>query len=254
VWQNGTMNRRIRAVSLFMAAVLGSCARQPAVKVVAADEGPGLIEGTVLYEDRRPVKGATVSAFPLDRALAAKVPSADTDELGHFEISHLWLGEFAVTAKKEDEGYPDTNSGFYSDNKIAPITLSLSHPSATDTILLGPKAGILVGTVADAVTGAPLDPCVDFHRASDPNIFLSGTGLVNAKYRVLVPSDRDVIMKIWHEGYLPWYYPGTTHKSGAKPLLLKSGEERTLHIRLQPGNDASDAGCITSLCFPHCRP
>ncbi len=27
--------------------------------VVAADEGPGLIEGTVIYEDGRPAKGAT---------------------------------------------------------------------------------------------------------------------------------------------------------------------------------------------------
>jgi hypothetical protein len=164
------------------------------------------------------------------------------------------LGKFAVTAKKENEGYPDTNTGFYSDSKIAPITLSLSHPSATNTILLGPKAGILLGTVADAVTGAPLDPCVDFHRMSDPNNFLSGTRLVNAKYRVLVPSDRDVIMKIWHESYLPWYYPGANNKSEAKSLRLKSGEERTLHIRLQPSNDASDAGCNTPLCFPHCRP
>jgi hypothetical protein len=224
---------------------MGSCARQQTVRVVAADEGPGLIEGTVMYEDGRPAKGATVSASPLDRALAAKVPSADTDELGHFRISHLWLGKFAVTAKKEDEGYPGTNSHFYSDNKIAPTILSLSHPSATDIIHLGPKAGILAGTVADAISGAPLDPCVDFHRAADPNNFLSGTGLVNAEYRVLVPSDRDVIMKIWREGFLPWYYPGTNHKSEAKPLRLKSGEERTLHIRLQPGNDASDAGCST---------
>ena len=102
------MNTRIRAW-LFVAAVLSSCARQPALRVVAAD-GPGLIEGTVIYEDGRPAKGATVSAFPLDRALAAKVPSADTDELGHFQINHLWLGRFAVTAKKEDEGYPDTSS------------------------------------------------------------------------------------------------------------------------------------------------
>ncbi len=109
-------------------------------------------------------------------------------------------------------------------------------------------------TVADAVTGAPLNPCVDFHRTSDPNNFLSGTGVVNAEYRVLVPSDRDVIMKIWHEGYLPWYYPGANNKSEAKSLRLKSGEERTLHIRLQPGNDASEAGCNTPLCFPHCRP
>jgi hypothetical protein len=253
LWQNGMMNSRLRAIPLIVVAVLSSCARQPSVEVVAADEGPGLIEGIVVYEDGRPAQGASVSAFPLDRGLAAKVPAADTDGLGHFRISHLWLGEFAVTAKKEDEGYPDTSSGFYSDSKIAPIALSLSHPLATDTILLGPKAGILVGTVADAVTGALLDPCVDFHRASDPNNFLSGTGLINAKYRVLVPPDREVIMKIWHEGYLPWYYPGANHKTEAQPVRLKSGEERTLHIRLQPGNDASEAGCITSLCFPHCR-
>jgi hypothetical protein len=248
------MNRKVPAFLLFMAAVLSSCARQPSVRIVAADEGPGLIEGTVIYEDGRPAKGATVSAFPLDRGLAAKVPSADTDELGHFQINHLWLGKFAVTAKKEAEGYPDTNNYFYSDRKIVPVVLSLSNPSATDTILLGPKAGILVGTVADAITGAPRDPCVDFHRASNPNNFMSGTGLVNAEYRVLVPSDRDVIMKIWCEGYLPWYYPGTSRKSEAKPLRLKSGEVRTLPIRLQPGNDPSEAGCNTSLCFPHCRP
>jgi hypothetical protein len=120
--------------------------------------------------------------------------------------------------------------------------------------VLGPKAGILRGTVADAVTGAPLDPCVDFHIASEPNNFLSGTGLVNSEYRVLVPHDLDVIMKIWHEGYLLWYYPGVRNKSEALALHLKSGEERTLHIRLQRGNDASDAGCNTPLCFSHCRP
>ena len=234
-----------------MGAVLCSCARQPALRVAAADEDPGLIEGTVVYEDGRPTKRATVSAFPLDRGLAAKVPSADTDELGHFQIDHLWLGTFAVTAKKEDEGYPDMISEFYSESKIAPIILSLSHPSASDTIVLGPKAGTLIGTVTDAVTGAPLDPCAEFHRASDPNSSLSGTGVVNAKYRVLVPSDRDVIMKVWHEGYLPWYYPGTNYKSETKPLRLKSGEERTLHILLQPGNDttASD-GARNSLL--HC--
>ena len=102
-----------------MAAVMSSCAPQQTVRVVEADEGPGLIERTVIYEDGRPAKGATVSAFPLDRALAAKVPSADSNELGHFRIDHLWLGKFAVTAKKEDEGYPDTSSGFYRDGKVA---------------------------------------------------------------------------------------------------------------------------------------
>lgn len=248
------MNNRMGAILLFLAAALCSCARQATLRVVASDAGQGRVEGIVIYEDGRPTKGATVSAFPLDGGFSGHVPSADTDDLGHFQINRLWLGHYSVHARKENEGYPDMDRGYYNDHKVAPITLSFSHLSANLTIVLGPKAGILRGTVADAVTGAPLDPCVDFHMASDPNNFLSGTDLVNAQYRVLVPHDRDVIMKIWHEGYLPWYYPGVKNKSEALPLHLKSGEERTLHIRMQPGNDASDAGCNTHLCFPDCRP
>jgi hypothetical protein len=244
---------QIGAVALLLAgAVLSSCARQ-SVRVTAAD-GPCVIEGTVIYEDGRPANRAIVSASPTDRGIVAKVPSADTDELGHFQIKHLWLGKFAVSAKKEDEGYPDTSGGFYSDGNIDRITLTSPLQPATVTILLGPKAGILVGTVADAVNGTPLNPCVDFRRASDPNNFLSGTGLVNAQYRVLVPSNRDVMMKIWYEGHLPCYYPGTSNKTEAKPLRLNAGEERILHIQLRLGNNSAEAGCETPLCFPHCRP
>jgi hypothetical protein len=122
------MNSRLRAAPLIAVAVLSSCARQPTVRVVATDGGQGKIEGIVMYEDGRPAKGATVSTFPLRQTLAAEIPSADTDEAGHFQINHLWFGELSVSAKKEDEGYPDTSSGFYSDSKIAPKSLSLSHP------------------------------------------------------------------------------------------------------------------------------
>ena len=237
------MNSSIRAVSLFVAAVLSACARPAVVRVVQADEGPGLIEGNVIYEDGRPAQSATVSAFPLDRGLAAKVPSADTDELGHFQINHLWLGKFDVTAKKEDEGYPNTSSAFYGDGKVEAVTLMPDHPSATVTIRLGPKAGILRGTVTDAVTGAPLSPCADFRWASEPKYSVTGTGLLNAEYRVLVPSNRDVMMKVWHEGYEPWYYPGTADKLQRTSIRLKPGEEETLDIRLQPGSNAAEEGC-----------
>jgi len=199
------VSRVVAPILLLAAAVLNSCAGQNVIFTVS--DGPCEIEGTVLYEDGRPANHATVLAFPTDRGLAAKLPSADTDELGHFHIKHLWLGRFAVTANKVDEGYPDTSKGFYSDGKVDRATLTSFFQVSTVTVLLGAKAGILVGTISDAANGAPLDPCVDFRRASDPNNFFSGTGVVNAKYRVLVPSDRDVMMKIWYEGHLPWYYP-----------------------------------------------
>jgi len=83
---------------------------------------------------------------------------------------------------------------------------------------------------------------------------MSGTGLINANYRILAPSDRDVVMKVWSEGHLPWYDPGASNKSEVKPFRLKSGEKRVLHIRLQPGNNSAEAGCETPLCFPHCQP
>jgi hypothetical protein len=244
----------ITTVVLVIAVAAGSCSRQPAIRIVAADESPGVIEGTVIYEDGRPAKGAMVSAFPLDRIMLGRIPATETDAFGHFYIKHLLVGKFDVTAKKESEGYPDSSSRFYYERKIAPITLSLSHLAATDTIILGPRAGILTGTAVDAVTGVPLEPCVDFHWASDPNKFMSGTGLIIAEYRLLIPPDRDVIMKIWCDGYLPWYYPGADSKSAAKPLRLASGEEKKLYIRLRRGTDTSDAGCNTPLCFPHCRP
>src|SRR4029077_3772990 len=173
---------------------------------------------------------------------------------GRFVVSQLWLGKFQVGAKKESEGYADQTQGFYNQKKIPPTTLSLSHPSASVTVILGQKAGILAGTITDAATHAPLSPCVYFHRTSNANNFLSGDGLMNGQYRILVPSNRELVMKLWQQDYLPWYFPGTTKKSEATPLYLHPGEQKTLNIRLQPGNDPDDAGCNSSICFPHCKP
>jgi hypothetical protein len=84
------MTRIVASMLLLIAVVLNSCARRNVITTVS--DGPCEIEGTVVYEDGRPANHSTVLAFPTDRGMAAKVPSADTDELGHFHIKHLWLG------------------------------------------------------------------------------------------------------------------------------------------------------------------
>jgi hypothetical protein len=249
------MFQAYRAALLIVLMLLTSWMQIPTPNMVSQTDGnTGLIQGFVLYENDRPVAGATVYAHPTDRAMASIVPHADTDKTGHFAIRRLWLGKFAVTAKKEEEDYPDMSQGFYSRGKFEAVTLKSDQTSAIVTIHLGPKAGVLTGAVTDVVTGVGLNPCVDFTWSIDPNNFLSGTGLVNAQYRVLVPSNTGVFMKIWRKGYKPWYYPGTTDKSKREPVRLKPGEEATLNIRLETGNDTNDAGCNTEFCFPHCRP
>jgi hypothetical protein len=157
--------------------------------------------------------------------------------------THLRLGKYAVGAEKPDEDYADMTSQFYGNGEFETVVLTPRHPGVSVSIQLGPKAGILVGTVVDAVTGAPLNPCVEFRRAKNPGNFLSGTGLVNAKYRVLVSSNTDVFMQIWYGKHTSWYYPGTIEKARSRPLNLKPGEEEKMDIRLEPDPSAPQDGC-----------
>lgn len=228
-----------------MATTACSYAPQQSPKPLPSEVRTGLIAGTVTYEDGKPVKGATVDATPLGRPMIAITPHADTDASGHFaiHIPRSWFGKFAVTAKKETEDYPDTSMQFYSDGKFETATLTSTHPSATVTIQLGPKAGVLLGTISDALTGSPLSPCVKLKRAAEPNNFLSASGLVKAKYKLLIPSDAGILIEISLDGYRPWYYPGTAEKSAAQAILLKPGEEKNVDIRLRPDPAAGNTGC-----------
>jgi hypothetical protein len=170
--------------------LLNSGAQQESVTPLAQTEAEtGLIDGTVIYGDGKPVKNATVYAVPLGQDMGAIIPHADTDEAGHFAI-HIfpsWFGEFAVAAKKEDEDFADMSQQFYSDGKFETVTLTSTNRTANVTIRLGLKAGVLLGTVTDAETGAPLSPCAELKRASEPNNYIRGSGLVIARYRLLVP-------------------------------------------------------------------
>jgi hypothetical protein len=221
-----------------------SAARQSEKPVVQQDAKTGSIDGTVLYEDGRPTKGATVYASPLGRPIIGIIPHADTDETGYFRIAipSSWFGRFAVAAKKEDEDYPDMSTQFYSDGKFETITLTSGHPTQTVAIHLGPKAGVLVGTVAEALSNTPLSPCVEFRRASEPNNFLSGSGLVKPQYKLLIPPNTDILVNISLDGYKTWYYPGTLDRAAATPVRLGPGEIRTLDIRLEPDAEVK-TGC-----------
>ena len=130
---------------------------------------------------------------------------------------------------------------FYSDGNFQTATLSAKHPATTVVIRLGPKAGVLIGTVRDAITGATLYPCLELRRPNGN--FLSGSGLIKANFRVLLPSDTEVTVKMWLDGYRPWYYPGTDEKSRSAPLRLRPDEQKSLEILLQPSASDARLGC-----------
>jgi hypothetical protein len=197
----------------------------------------GSVHGTVFDKTGLRVKGAAVFAQPLDRPMAGRIPQDISDEHGSFTISKLEYGRYSVSAAKPDEGYPELNFAFYSGfhAKLSVTRLSVQHKSAKVALHFGKKAGILKGTVADAVTGEPLNANLEFRWVSEPQNYLSGSGLTNAHFKILVPSDVAVTMIVSLAGYENWSY--TTDSGLLKnAVLLAPGEELTLDIRLQPSN------------------
>jgi hypothetical protein len=201
----------------------------------------GAIEGVVTYEDGTPVRGATAYASPIDRGMAGIVPSSATDENGHFVIQSLWLGKFQVSAKKEEEGYPELTYAF-NVGMTKDVALTETNPTASVSLRLGPKAGIVTGAITDAATGNLLYPCAELKWKAKPKFSVKGTGFVSDEYRVLIPPDTDILLKVWVDGYQTWFYPGVTDERFATAIRLQPGEELKLDIRMEP-DSSSLVGC-----------
>ena len=68
----------------------------------------GTITGVVLDEAGKPVAGAKVHTAEKDVLVAHQlVRYYETDDGGHFRISHVPWGTYFVMAGKEGAGYPD---------------------------------------------------------------------------------------------------------------------------------------------------
>ena len=84
------------------------------------------IGGTVLDENRKPVAGMNVEAFPLfspNSYAKDSYPSIVSDEKGKFKITDLESGTYALYSSNETAGYPSTRNFFYRTMN------ALSHPS-----------------------------------------------------------------------------------------------------------------------------
>jgi hypothetical protein len=196
----------------------------------------GTISGTVVDENGATVNKAKVNADPVDnRPMGSLVRYVETDANGQFLIDRLAWGKYKVFAKKEDDGYPDMNWSFYSDDIFQIVAITPSTAVAKLRIQLGPKGAILIGTVSNIVTGAPVNAGFKLIRAASPEKWISTS--VAPDYRVLLPPTTDVLLEVSAPGYVTWCYGGPSDISKRSPLRLTSGFEMHLDIRLEPARD-----------------
>jgi hypothetical protein len=203
---------------------------------VSFGEATGVIEGTVVYTNGVPVIGATVCAYRLGAFVSASiVPHASTDGDGHYSLD-LPFGRYSLVAGKPEEDYPDAlYDTFYHGFSSRPeAKISSTKNGAIVNLRLAKKAGILIGSVTDASTGDPINANVEFRWISDPRIFISGSGLTNARFRILVPSDTPLSMVVSQSGYENWTYSSEGQTGVTSAILLHPGESINLDIQLKP--------------------
>ena len=197
----------------------------------AASAQTGHVYGTVVSEYGSPVAAVKVTAKLIsDNPVVRAIKYVETDASGHFQIDHLAWGEYKLFTQKVSDGYPNSASTFYSNASAPRIRLTPQNQSATVTLNLGPKAGVVRGTIVDGVTGAPVDASVRLWRISNPNFWLEKP--LRSQYLLLIPPNASIGMEVSAEGYASWYYPGAPAPGQA--LKEASNQVMVLDVRLTP--------------------
>ena len=184
---------------------LTTCAAVAAIACPAVGQSTaGAIVGLVKDERGRPVANAQVSPQYLGVAvLRALVVRVDTDAEGRFNIDHLDWGPYAVYAGKESDGYPNTMFSLYRHRPAPKVTLSPKHPTGHAIVIIGPRGGVLIGSVRDASTQTLVGSQLILKRPD-------GSGEIGlsepSDFRVLIPADTDLSVEIGQQGYKLWTY------------------------------------------------
>ena len=194
------------------------------------------ISGTVFCETGEPVAGAMVHAESLEMPPGRSVVRwVETDGDGRFTIDNLGWGSYLVLGRKESEGYANQRYGVYRPASGVPsVTLSPDNPAASVNVFVGPKAGVVIGSISDAVTGQHVDAPISIWIWGDEHTILSGNG--EPVDQTMVPANTDVGYDVTVAGYYPWHYSATdaTGASSGTPLNLKPGQKMKIEVKLHP--------------------
>lgn len=144
---------------------------------------------------------------------------------GSFLIRRVQWGTYAVEADKPGAGYPTVIAfgGIYGRRQFPWATLSPQAPAATVVVRIGPKAGILSGTIVNARTGKSITQArIDLKRMGHARTQTSEA--VRAHFTLLIPSEMAITLTVHARGFEPWH----------ETVKMASGERKVLMIRLRP--------------------
>jgi len=185
----------------------------------------GRITGTVINADGEPISQAIVcKIITRPGSSTTNCSAAQTDEHGGFEITHVEMGKVGLFAEKHEAGYWNENG-----SATKTVVLTPEKPAANVILNLGGRPGELSIVVTDKASGKPVAPCTARSIQGD-HTFINAC---ETQFTLRLRPDTDVMIQVSAPGYKNWYYIDPNDPS--QPVLrLKSGEQKSLEVELEP--------------------
>ena len=193
----------------------------------AAAQREGSIGGTIYDHNGVPVTGAHVSAEVMRGDKVLTFLTTKANDHGRFLFSHLKLGEYRISADKQEAGYLSTAPDIFTCNPPLTITLSEEYPSADTSLRFMPKGATISGWVKDVKTSEAIPAHLSLAPISECGWSTTGTA-GKYKFELLVPSDTPITFGACSEGYNPWTPLALNLRPGSKfeiDVLLEHSEE-----------------------------
>ena len=208
----------------------GLCYSQAAIE--------GKVVGVVVDEQNQPINGAQVCTRVASRSGGAVGNClALTDRGGQFEIEHLPLGTMSIVASKMEDGFVESHQA----PGMQSVTLTAEAPQASIVLKLGPREGILVPTVKDANSGAPVYDFTLTWRPVSAQLRgnAGGAGFSRWVRSTPIPAEQDIVIDaVSARGYKLW----RSDQYGPVPLRLERGEQRAVTFELEPDDATALVG------------
>jgi hypothetical protein len=218
---------------LFRVSIVAFAYSSVVIAALAQSAKPYTISGQVIDESGRGVPGVRVCAIPVvgDRPERSVFCGTSNDD-GEFVIREQDAGRFKLMYEKMSDGYVPQRWSFYRHPSIVipEVTVDDENRSASASVRLGPKSGVVTGKAIDASTNLPLEDIqVTLCRSAEPsNCFRDTVKSVTGRFRILA-SPEAFTVKVAADGFEDWVGPVGPARQ-ASPLFVASGESLDLLV------------------------
>jgi hypothetical protein len=200
-----------------------------AAAVLAQSPSPYIISGQVIDESGQGVPGVRVCALSVIDRPGGNMDCGTSRDDGKFLIRQQEAGRFRLIYDKASDGYTPQLRFYRNPAVVIPeVAVDDQNRSASASVVLGPKSGVIRGKAIDASTNLPLDNIqLTLCRAADPrNCFNRSFKSADGKFEVLT-SHEPFIIRIAADGFEDWNGPDGSEKHPS-PLFVASAQSLDL--------------------------